>query len=188
MRTRIYSIAVSLSLLCGGMVAAPAQGQAQELERFVGTVAHTGLRSGLERFSIRINEYTTDEEETKLIDILTNEGWLRLEAAFLDIEKGRLQFSGELGHNISVARSIPTETGRIVRIATARPIAGWEFWNNTRSREYAFGVIELHLDENGEGSGWMVPAAQIGIDEDGTLQVRTIWGPPLSITTVRVQR
>ena len=188
MHTRFNSIAVSLTLLCVGTVAAPAQAPAQEVERFVGTIAYTGLRSGLERFNIRINEYTTDEEEMRLIDILTNEGWLQLEQAFLDSEKGRLQIAGELGRNISVARSIPTETGRIVRVATARPIALREFWNNTRSREYAFGVIELHLDENGEGSGWMVPAAQVAIDEDGTLQVQTIWGPPLSILTVRVER
>jgi len=173
--------------LCGLLVL-PAQPFAQDLERFEGIIVYTGPGAGLSQFNIRVQEYTTDAEALKFLDLLRNEGWEELEDAFLREEKARFQISGQIGHNIAFARSFETETGRIVRFATARRTSMGEFWRNTPSREYAFAIIELRLDENDEGSGIVLAAAKLGIDKNGELDIESYGHPPFSITTVRVDR
>ena len=171
--------------LCGLLVL-PAQASAQDLERFEGIIVYTGPGTGLSQFSIRVQEYTTDAEARTFLDLLTNEGWEKLEAAFLQGEKARFQIPGQLSHNVAFARSFKTETGRIVRFATARRISMGAFWNSTRSRDYAFALIELRLDENDEGSGIVLSAAKLGVDENGELDIESYGHPPFSITTVHV--
>ena len=111
---------------------------AQAPERFEGILASTaGGAGGFAQIRIQIEEYTTEAEVLEFVDILSNRGWEGLEKAFLDVEKGRFIRSGQLGHDIAFARSLPHETGRIIRLATARPIAFAEAAGVTRSREYA---------------------------------------------------
>ena len=72
-------------------------------------------------------------------------------------------------------------------MATARPILFGEASRATRSREYAFGIIELRLDEEGKGSGIVIGAAKLEFDDDGQLDIESYGHPPLSITTIEVQ-
>ena len=52
------------------------------------------------------------------------------------------------------------------------------------SREHPFGVIELRLDAEGKGDGWVYAAAQIRFDEEGQLIIES-WGlPPYSISEI----
>ena len=132
--------------LCGLLVL-PAQASAQDLERFEGMLVHTGPGGGLSQFTIRVQEYTTDAEARKFLDRLTNDDWEPLDSIYLRSEKALFQISGQFSHTIAFARSFETETGRIVRFATARWISTREFWNSPRSRDYAFSIIELRLDE-----------------------------------------
>ena len=160
----------------------------QAPERLDGILASTAaLGSGLFRIRIQIEDYTTDAEAQEFIDILANEGWQKLEDAFLDVEKGRIIGPNQRGYNIAFARSFPHETGRIVRLATARPIVFAEAYRNTRSREYAFGIIELRLDEEGEGSGIVIAAAKAEFTDDGRLSIESYGHPPLSISTISVR-
>ena len=117
-------IGIGFAILTIGTYLLPAPVAAQAPERFEGILASTVVgATGLAQVRIQIEEYTTDAETREFIDILANEGWQALEGAFLRVEKGRFIRSGQLGHNIAFARSLPHETGRIIRLATARPMA-----------------------------------------------------------------
>lgn len=74
---------------------------------------------------------------------------------------------------VDVAASIDTPQGRVVRLFTERPIAFEEMYYNTRSRDFEFGVIELQLDEKGEGVGAVIPAASVSFNDEGQLVFET---------------
>ena len=184
-RRHVSGAIVALTI---GILLFQSAGTAQAPERLDGLLASTAaLGSGLFRIRIQIEDYTTDAEAQEFIDVLANEGWQALEDAFLDVEKGRIIGPNQRGYNIAFARSFPHETGRLIRLATAQPISFAEAYQNTRSREYAFGIIELRLDENGEGTGIVIAAARVEFTDDGQLSIESYGHPPLSITTINVR-
>jgi len=182
------SIVVALGVMVG-LVALPDRAAAQAPEVFEGLVASTSaVRAGLSPFTISVQEYTTDDETAGLLKTLAEEGPEALAEALRDLEKGRFQVPGELSHAVGFARSLPHETGRIVRIAVARPIAMFELARAPRSRDYQIGIIELRLDADGNGSGVIVGAAKVEFNDDGELEIESYAQPPLSITRVSVKR
>ena len=151
-----------------------AQGQPPGAERFEGRIANTGTfgNAGSNFFSIQVDEYTSDEEFIEFLEILAGGGPRRLEDAFLRSQKGRIVINS-LGYDIALARSVPTESGRVVRVFTVRYLGFDESVRQTRSREYPFGMIELRLNHNGRGDGVLVVAARLGLSPDGRLAVET---------------
>ena len=164
-------------LLAGALVlTAPvfAQSPASGPERFEGRIANTGTfgNAGSNFFSIQVDEYTSDEEFIEFLEILAGGGPRRLGDAFLRSQKGRIVINS-LGYDIALARSTPAESGRVVRVFTVRHLGFDESVLQTRSREYPFGMIELHLDRNGRGEGVLVVAARLQLNPDGGLAVET---------------
>ena len=151
-----------------------AQDRPPEAERFEGRIANTGTfgNAGSNFFSIQVDEYTSDEEFIEFLEILAGGGPRRLEDAFLRSRKGRIVINS-LGYDIALARSAPTERGRVVRVFTVRHLGFDESVGRSRSREYPFGMIELQLNHNGRGDGVLVVAARLQLDPDGRLQVET---------------
>lgn len=165
-------------LLAGALVfcTAPvfAQGRTSGPERFEGRIANTGTfgNAGSNFFSIQVDEYTSDEEFIEFLEILAGGGPRRLEDAFQRSRKGRIVIDS-LGYDIALARSAPTQSGRVVRVFTVRHLGFDESVGRSRSREYPFGMIELHLDHSGRGDGVLVVAARLYLNPDGGLAVET---------------
>ena len=173
-----------------GVLVFPVRAAAQ-VEVFEGTLVSTAAgASGIVPFTIQIEKYTTDQETLALIETLADDGWRALESALQDAEEsdvGRFQVQGQPRILLGLARNLPNESGRVVRVATARPIRLFD-WRSPRSREYAFGIIELILDENGNGSGSVIAAAKVEFDDKGQLSIESYTQPPFSITRVSVRR
>ena len=165
-------------LLAGALIASTASVLAQSRpsgpERFEGRIANTGTfgNAGSNFFSIQVDEYTSDEEFIEFLEILAGGGPRRLEDAFLRSRKGRIVINS-LGYDVALARSTPTESGRVVRVFTVRHLGFDESVGRARSREYPFGMIELQLGHNGRGDGVLVVAARLHLDPDGRLAVET---------------
>ena len=170
------ALAVVGVLLAGTLVftAPVAQSQPSGPERFEGRVADAGTfgNVGTNFFSIEVDEYTSDEEFIEFMEILAGGGPRRLEDAFLRSRKGRIVINS-MGYDIALVRSTPTESGRVVRVFTVRHLGFDESTRQTRSREYPFGMIELHLNHNGRGDGVLVVAAKLQLNADGRLEVET---------------
>ena len=170
------------------VLAQPAWAQA---ERFSGTIANTGGGigpAGLTQFTIRIDQYTSDEETLRLLHVLAEEGVRKLEDELIKAQRGRFQLQSELGHDIGVARSFQLDDGgRLVRIVAARALFLFETFEATRSRDYPFGVIELHLDKEGKGDGRVIAAARISFNNDNQLEVESFGLEPYRILSVEVQ-
>lgn len=135
--------------------------------------------------TIRIEDYTSDEEAAHLAEILKTEGADKLRRALEKLDKGRISVVGRTGNTAAVIRSRPMEKGRRIIIVTDRPISFIELHQSTRSRDYQFGVIELLLDENGRGEGTALAAAKIKFTGENTIEVEHYGIEPVRLANVR---
>jgi hypothetical protein len=95
-----------------------------------------------------------------------------------------------LGYDLYYARRIDNPDGsyRIV-MGTNRRVAFREAANNTRSMQYQFNVIELHLDKEGKGDGKMVPMAKITWDTKAhKLEIENYNALPVDLINVKAQK
>ena len=171
-RSSVFGVLLAGTLLCTAPVFA--QGQPAGPERFEGRIANTGTfgNVGSNFLSIQVDEYTSDEQFIEFLEILAGGGPRRLEDAFLRSRTGRIVINSQ-GYDIALARSTPTESGRVVRMFTVRHLGFDESVRQTRSREYPFGMIELRVGHNGRGDGVLVVAARLQLDPEGRLAVET---------------
>jgi hypothetical protein len=81
--------------------------------------------------------------------------------------KGRIRFaSGGVGNDIKHIIELPSEKGRKFRLVTDRILAFGEVYNNTRSRDYSVGAIELTIASDGKsGSGTLLPACKLKMNK-----------------------
>jgi hypothetical protein len=194
MSRKNWATAVSAGLLLAGTTVftawALAQPQPSGPERFEGRIMNSGtiLNVGTGFFRIELDEYTSEMERLEFIELLYGGGPKRLEDAFLRSRKGRIIINNQ-GYDIAFARSIPTRDGRIVRMFTVRHLGFDESVLQTRSREYPYGVIELHLNHIGSGEGVLIVAAKVQLNLDGALEVEAFGRgvPALQLRNVRAR-
>jgi hypothetical protein len=185
MRCQNMSVVVVGLLL--GVLAFPGRAAAQ-VDEFEGILMSTAAfgGAGIVPFTLRIEQYTTEVDRLALINGLRDEGWRWLESALLKEEKGRLLISGQPAVIVGFARSQTHEGGRVIRVATAINIGS--FRDDSRFDGHVFGMIELTLDNEGNGTGRVIAAAKLDFNERGQLRLESYSQPPFSITQVSVKR
>ncbi len=153
-------------------------------ETYSATAIVTSGVSGMVSLTITIDSYTSDEEALQLAEILKTKGPDALAKAIDKTDRGRIAPVGRLGNDINVARTFQTEKGRVIRLLMDRPIGFLELRRGGRSTDYEFGIVELLLDEKGEGSGVALGAAKIKFNEKNQLEVENYGTSPIRITNV----
>lgn len=118
-------------------------------------------------FRLHVDRYADDATLARLAEVESREGRSGLRDALWDEEAGWLRIGDSLGYPVAVVTSRPAAEGRRVVAVTDRPIQLYEVWNNLRSRDYPFTVLELDLDENGEGEGRYHAAAAVHFTTGG---------------------
>jgi len=79
--------------------------------------------------------------------------------------------------------------GQRIFLATDRRIAFWESFNHTRSLDYPFTLIELHLGANGRGEGKLSIATKITENQDGRyLTLEDYSAEPVRLQDVHVEK
>jgi hypothetical protein len=184
-RNRIVSIVgAGLMILAAGR--APAQ-KAKPVERFSSFAASLGTgAAGM--VDITINRWSTDEEREMLLTTLQEFGTDKLLDALQKIRPpvGYMRTPNSLGYDLFYARNNPApDGGRHVVLATNRLVAFREAANNTRSMQYRFTLVEIHLDKNGKGEGKMVPAARVSWDKTAKkLEIENYNALPVDLLSV----
>ena len=102
---------------------------------------------------------------------------------------GRLAPTGSVGSGFRIARYRPDPKGglRIVMV-TNRPMSFGELYRGSRSTDYQFGIVVLHIDKDGKGSGTLAPACKIKFDKNGELQVEHYGQKPWRLANVRREK
>mgnify|MGYP001079170232 FL=1 len=75
---------------------------------------------------------------------------------------------------VRYAFSWEKDGGRLVRLATDRPLHFVELRRSATSLDYPIGVVELRLPPGGEGEGTLLAAAQVHVGADGRLEVKSL--------------
>jgi hypothetical protein len=187
-RTRIVGVLGS-SVLLLALAATPAlkAQQSKPIETLTCFAASldTGKSTVIE---IAINRWSTDEEREMLLTTLQESGEDKLLAALEKIRPpvGYMRTPNSLGYDLFYARDNPQpDGGRKVVLATNRRVSFREVSNDTRSMQYQFTLIEIHLDKNGKGEGKLVPATKVSWDtKSKKIEVENYSALPVDLVNV----
>jgi hypothetical protein len=103
------------------------------------------------------------------------------------------QDGSAVGHSIKYAQRIAESDGsQKVVVVTSKPLDSYSFkpWtltSGTAAPSLPYGVIELHVDSNGVGTGTFSLAAEVAIDAKAhTVALKTDSGAPMLLTGVKL--
>lgn len=188
-----------LSLLLVGAAAlawaVPAQ-QEQERETFRALARHTGTGpSGQTSISINIDRWSTDAEHDELLEVVMQGDNQDIADALGDADSvgflrttGRTQGRGTGSWQLRYARQSVDANGiRTIRLATNRPIVFVEAVRQpTRSWDSQTTLIELNVDENGEGEGVLMAGVEFTVDaKNNNITLSHLSSNPVRLEQVR---
>jgi len=127
---------------------------------------------------ISIERWSTAAERDRLLSVLADKGQNGLlEALQKNPKVGYIRTNTSLGWDLHFAwREKGEDGGERVVVATDRPMSVWETVNQPRTVDYPFTIIEMHLNNDGEGQGMLSYATKIIPDADGKTIVLENWG------------
>jgi len=195
--SRLQSVAALATLglaLALGFVATPLPAEEDELPLQFDAVAvnmsNVGPRGQI-RLQIRVNRWSTDEERAKLMEALKAQGRGGRDLAntlFGKESVGSIRESQSLAYDLRYSRSIPTESGRQIILATDRRIAFAEAWRASRTMDYNVSLIVLEVDAEGRGEGQIMLGAEFGWDEDkNQVEITHFASQPIRLNNVRLR-
>ena len=181
--TMLVSLLILLPISLLG-VSKPAQ--VDEKEIFDASVLER--RGGGERMVVE--HWTTTEEMQRLRKALNEGGSDVLFKEIRKMKAGRafgffgfviLKPTRSTVSVLNLAFSKPTQKGRLIHLVIERPLLPLYFDESqplAQPQDYEFGLIELVLDEKGEGQGTHFPSVRIGISKDGNIEFTPLAGEP----------
>lgn len=131
-------------------------------------------RSGTARLRMTVDRWSTDEERQQLFLALQEGGTTELVSAMERLTVGYLQVDSNLRWPIRIATTFETSEGRVVRLATNRPISFEESIGRTRSLDYPIGVIQFALPPDGPGEGTLSAATKVRFTEDRKIEITSM--------------
>lgn len=168
MRRRNTPIPIVLAVLFLMGAAGAAAREEKPIEKFTAFAASLGTgKAGT--VEIAISRWSTDEERERLLTTLQEFGRDKLIDELQKIRPpvGYIRTPTSLAYDLYYARNHPApDGGRRIVLATNRRVSFREAAYNTRSMQYQFTLVELHIDKNGKGDGKIVPAAKVTWDKD----------------------
>jgi len=152
------------------MVVAP-QAQSNSVGERFSAVAVDLDQGSQTPLQIVVERWSSEAQRQRLTDVLLNKGPEKLLEALQDAPKvGYIRSTTSLAWDLHFASHVPGEDGgeRIV-IATDRPMGYRELWNQSRSVEYPFTIVEMRVDKSGEGDGTMSLATKVIPDKTNNI-------------------
>ena len=188
MRCRLLGMgAVLLTLL-----AVVAYGQTNgQPERFTANAVSTSPEYGTGQriVEITVDRWSPNAERERLVAALQTKGTDEL---LKQLQKnrpvGRIRTPDSLGYDLRYAQQTPLpEGGRMIVIATDRPIGFWEATQHPRSFDYRFTVIQMKLDREGNGSGTLSYATRIVAHENNVIELEDFATQPIMLNNIHAQ-
>src|SRR4051812_34923345 len=155
----------ALAMMAAAMVfAAPVLAQNVK-EKFTGYAINLNGAANTSVIDFSIDRWSTDAERTKLLSLIPEEhkSPQALVDALQDMPSvGSIRTPQTLSWTLRYARQYKTdEGGRRIIVVTDRPIGFGEARNQTRSMDYPFTILEIHLNAKDEGEGKIFGGSKI---------------------------
>jgi hypothetical protein len=177
-------------LISAALAAAFGTVGAQGPERYVANAVSlaTPGPTGTAVVEISVTRWSPEAEQDRLLKALAEKGPEKLLETLRDLPRaGFIRTPGNIGYDLRFARKTPLEEGgEQIVIVTDRPIGIWEAVNRPRTIDYPFTLIELHLDNKGNGEGKISLATKIVYDRRrNTIVLENYSSAPVMLTKVR---
>jgi hypothetical protein len=188
MKKTVLTGFVFVLLACTLSVILPSELNAQQKrESYAAVVVGTGGSIGGRTLNLNINidSYTTDQQVQEYLIQLKEEGQDSLRRTLENVKVGRIAPVATTGTDLSVARVFQTESGKVIRLVTPRPVRFLEAWRHGRSMDYPFTIMELRLDKEGKGEGSIIGGAQLKFTEEGQLDIESYGNQYARLVNVR---
>ncbi len=187
-----FFIAAGIVLL---LLATPIGAQEQERETFRALARHTGTGpTGQTTIIITIDRFSSDEEHDHMLEVIMNEDNQTIADELGNMESvgflrvtGRAATRGTGSWQLRYARQVQRGDTRVIRLATDRPILFVEAVRQPRrSWDSQTTLIELNLDENGEGTGVLMAGVEFTVDaKSGQITLSHMSSSPVQLLQVR---
>ena len=183
-----FSVMAVLVILLAVLAYAQTNGQP---ERFTANAVSTSPEygTGQRLVDITITRWSPDAERQRLVTALQTKG---PEELLKQLQKngpvGRIRTPDSLGYALRYAQQTPLpEGGRMIVIATDRPIGFWEATQHPRSFDYPFTVIQMKLDREGNGSGTLSYATRITAHDNNVIELEDFATQPIMLNNIRAK-
>ena len=138
---------------------------------------------------INVDRWSPNAERERLVSTLQTKGPNEL---LKQLQKnkpvGRIRTPDSLGYDLRYAQQTPLpEGGRMIVIATDRPIGFWEATQRPRSIDYPFTVIQMKLDREGNGSGTISYATRIVAHENNVIELEDFATQPIMLNNIKAE-
>ncbi len=171
MSMTIYSLAVMSVLITGAAQPAIQEKPAVQEKKDAGREEYSAILTnisnvggtGLTPLTIRINRWTSDADDERLLGVLRDKGQSAFLEALLDGKSvGSISTPTSLKYDFFYARQSTTPEGvRRIMLISDRPMSVAERSSAAQSREYPFTIIDLQLDKTGRGEGTLAQLVQL---------------------------
>ena len=186
-RRQLTVMAMLLMLLAVGVYA---QTNLQP-ERFTANAVSTSPEygTGQRLVEITVDRWSPNAERERLVTTLQTKGPNELLKQLQNNKPvGRIRTPDSLGYDLRYAQQTPLpEGGRMIVIATDRPIGFWEATEHPRSIDYPFTVIQMKLDREGNGSGTLSYATRIVAHENNVIELEDFATQPIMLNNIKSQ-
>lgn len=187
-------LALPLAEPATGASQAAAQGAVDEslpqrFTAFAANLSNIDVGPAAQTIQIEITRWSTDGERDRLLEVLKERGPDALLDALQDLPRvGFIRTPTSLGYDLRFARQVPWgDGGRRIFIATDRYLNFWEIANQTRSSEYPFTLVEMHLNTEGRGEGKLSLATKV-IAAGNELVLENYATQPILLKDIRRER
>jgi hypothetical protein len=139
---------------------------------------------------ITIDRWSSDTVRDQLVKTLMTKGANDLLDALQKAPRvGSIRTNTSLAWDLHFARQTPGEDGGTnIVLGTDRPISFSEQWASSRTLDYPFTVIELHVNRDGRGDGTLSFATKVIPDPKANTVVLENWGTQrIRLTQVKVE-
>jgi hypothetical protein len=159
-------------------------------ERYTGSAIN--INNGrADNIDITVNRWSNDKQRDTLMEVMKTKGAEKLLDVLQDMPAmGHFGAPGHLSWDIHFARKVPLpDGGERVVLVTDRRIGFWEAANQPRSIDYPFTVIELRLNQDGQGEGTMSIATKVIYDkEENMITLENFQNQPVRLTNLKREK
>ena len=122
-------------------------------------------------FTLILNGESSANDIARFVEARQSGGQDALKRQLDKVDIGRFSFGANVGVPVGAVMVDRDGGDTRIRVIFARELGFGELRRGLRSVDYPFGYLELRVDDRGRGDGTIIPAAQIRIRGNDTIEV-----------------
>ena len=188
-RSMLRTAIVVCSAVVATIVAPAAQTHGEKEEFTAIAMANNPVQSGAGTVIISVERWSTAAERERFVSTLLNKGPRALLDALQDTKSvGRIRTPDSIGYDLHYAFQTPGEDGgRRIVIATDRPIGFWEAYDQPRTVEYPFTIVQMQIGDDGRGTGTLSEFTKV-VASDNNIFLENFANAPVMLTEIRAKK